>query len=279
MNLFFCECLRFFFRFNVFKPHFFGVYKRVILPLKLTNNLVVWRIVKGLKIKLKLVDWVQTNLFFLGEYEKTELDFVMKNLPKDALVIDVGANIGWYTLNLSRFLSQGKVLAFEPFSKNHLELQSNIEANQFKNIKVFQIGLGNKNEKLQIRYNSRDNNFGMASINLETYDYSEDIEVRRLDDFAEQIDLSKLKFVKLDIEGFEYEALQGMEEILKTYKPYLLIEQDENVLQSKTEEVVQKMDDFLKTIGYQKYIIDKRGTLIRTAHSAGFATTNYFYKT
>ncbi len=260
------------------KPHFFGVYKRIILPLKLTNNAVVWRHVNGIRIKLNLSDWVQTNLFFLGEYEKTELDFIMKNIPPDALVIDVGANIGWYALNLSKFLTNGQVMAFEPFSKNHLELKSNIEANQLKNIKVFQVGLGSKNEKQQIRYNSSDDNLGMASIKLETYDYSEEIEVKRLDDFVAQLDLKKLKFIKLDIEGFEYEALQGMEETLKTYKPYLLIEQDENVLQSKTTETVQKMDDFLEAIGYQKYRLDKKGALIKTGNTVSTETTNYFYK-
>lgn len=260
------------------KPHFFGVYKRFIVPLKLTHNIVVWRVVNGIKIKLNLSDWVQTNLFFLGVYEKTELDFVMKNLPKDALVIDVGANIGWYSLNLSRLLDQGQVISFEPFSKNHLELQSNIEANQLKNIKVFQIGLGNKNEKLQIRYNTDDHNLGMASINLATYDYSEDIEVKRLDDFVAQINLKKLKFVKIDIEGFEYEALLGMVETLKAHKPYLLIEQDKNVLQSNTVEVVQKIDDFLSEIGYQKFLINRSGTLVKINYLTSIEYTNYFYK-
>jgi FkbM family methyltransferase len=260
------------------KPHFFGVYKRFIEPLKLTHHIVVWREVNGIKIKLNLSDWVQTNLFFLGGYEKTELDFVMKNLPKDALVIDVGANIGWYSLNLSRFLNQGQVISFEPFSKNYLELQSNLEANRLKNIQVFRVGLGNVNEKLQIRYNSDDHNLGMASINLATYDYSEDIEVKRLDDFDAQMDLKKLKFIKLDIEGFEYEALLGMSETLKTYKPYLLIEQDENVLQSKSVEIVQKMDDFLRALGYQKFLINKSGTLVKVNYLTSKEYTNYFYK-
>lgn len=260
------------------KPHFFGVYKRIILPLKLTNNAVVWRYVNGIRIKLNLSDWVQTNLFFLGEYEKTELDFIMKNIPPDALVIDVGANIGWYALNLSKFLTNGQVMAFEPFSKNHLALVSNIEANQFKNIKVFQIGLGNKNEKLQIRYNSADDNLGMASINLATYDYSEDIEVKRLDDFTSQMDLTKLKFIKMDIEGFEFEALLGMTEILEKHKPLLLIEQDENVLQYKTPEVVEKLDDLLKAIGYKKYWIDGNGDLVRINGLTVSETTNYIYK-
>lgn len=260
------------------KPHFFGVYKRIILPLKLTNNAVVWRYVNGIRIKLNLSDWVQTNLFFLGEYEKTELDFIMKNIPPDALVIDVGANIGWYALNLSKFLTNGQVMAFEPFSKNHLALVSNIEANQFKNIKVFQIGLGNKNEKLQIRYNLADDNLGMASINLATYDYSEDIEVKRLDDFTSQMDLTKLKFIKMDIEGFEFEALLGMTEILEKHKPLLLIEQDENVLQYKTPEVVEKLDDLLKAIGYKKYWIDGNGDLVRINGLTVSETTNYIYK-
>ena len=278
MNLFICECLRYLFKFRSSKPHFFGVYKRVILPFNLTNNKIVWRSVNGIKIRLNLSDWVQTNLFFLGEYETTELDFIMKNIPSDALVIDVGANIGWYTLNLSKFLTNGQVMAFEPFSKNHLALQSNIEANQFKNIKVYQIGLGNKNEKLQIRYNSADHNLGMASINLTTYDYIEDIEVKRLDDFTSQMDLSKLKFIKIDIEGFEFEALLGMAEILGKYKPLLLIEQDENVLQSKTPEVVEKIDEFLKAIGYKKYWIDRNGDLVRLNGLTIKETTNYIYR-
>jgi hypothetical protein len=69
-----------------------------------------------------------------------------------------------------------------------------------------------------------------------------------------------------------------MSETLKTYKPYLLIEQDENVLQSKSVEIVQKIDDFLRALGYQKFLINKSGTLVKVNYLTSKEYTNYFYK-
>lgn len=278
MKLLICNLLRLCFKFNFLQKHFFGVYKKIIVPYKLTLNLQTTVLINNLKFKLSLQDWVQTNIFFLGGYEKIELEYLFKILKDDSLIIDVGANIGWYSINLATKLNKGKVYSFEPFSQNYNKLISHIEINKLNNVKPFKIALGQKKENLNINYNTNEDNLGMASINIKDFNVSERVDVVALDEFLKIDELNNLKFIKIDIEGFELEALLGMQKTLSKFKPMLLIEQDKNVLGDKSDEIINKIDVFLNGLGYIKYIITNNLELEKVCLNRNYNTTNFIFK-
>lgn len=91
-------------------------------------------------------DYISRKLLLFGGYEKNEIFNVCSLIQKGETVVDIGANIGLYSVFLSRSVgSTGEVLAFEPDPENLVLLQKNIEINKCKNIKVFPFALGDRN--------------------------------------------------------------------------------------------------------------------------------------
>ncbi len=133
-----------------------------------------------------------------------ELKVLKKIIKKGDTVIDVGANIGFYTLFFCSLVGKtGKVIAFEPESKNFDILKKNIEMNNLDNVTLHQKAVGSKNSKVKMKISD--------SIGSHQISNSGDIEVDciKLDNYV-----INANFVKIDAEGYEVEILKGMSKIL-----------------------------------------------------------------
>lgn len=256
------EIFRFLFRLAFFRKRYFGLYKRIIFPLNLFKG-VKRKYVDddNLVFELHLEDWIQQNIFFLGGYEKLELNLIKHSLQKGDVFVDIGANIGLYTLLASSLIGEeGKVLAFEPSTLNNERLRRNISLNKFENIVVEKVGVFDRDTQLAIYNNTKEANQGMVSSYLTEYSSSETIDAISLDNYLHRYPLPKINFIKMDIEGGEYPALLGMKNTLLKYKPTLLIEIDDEILQ-RTPYTSQQIFSYLKELGYKDYYIDSNGNL------------------
>ena len=167
---------------------------------------------------------VERSIYYTGTYEKGTL-YILKNILKEGDVfVDVGANIGLMSILASQVVSNsGKVFAFEP-NPNTLEiLKKNIELNEVSNIEASSYAIGSKIESSKIydRWNANRGSASLIKPDYETTSY--DINVIRLTDYFETRG-EKITAIKLDIEGYELEALKGALEILKKMSPMLIIE-------------------------------------------------------
>lgn len=168
-----------------------------------------------------------------GIYEKNVLDIITDNIKMDDVFIDIGANIGQHSLIVSRFCK--KVFSFEPISLLQQKINSNIEKNEFKNIVVMPFGLSN--EELNSEMIILTNHIGKSKPkyrNENEFDYlknhwdkkdgnklaTEPIELKKLDSFT----FESVDFIKIDIEGYEYFALQGAINTIKRYNPKIVLE-------------------------------------------------------
>jgi FkbM family methyltransferase len=126
-------------------------------------------------------------------------------------VVDVGANIGLYSLLLARLVDRsGSVLAFEPEPNLFAILRENCVSNNATNIVPFQCALGRANKVASFHrsaFNSGDNRLGHASVGHDAVE----VRVERFDDIQPD---SKPDFVKIDVQGHELAALSGMERAL-----------------------------------------------------------------
>lgn len=209
---------------------------------------MVVKSVNSLKLKLHLDDWIQQNLFFLNSYETTELKFLKNNLKSDSTFIDIGANIGLFSLTASNIIKNGKIVSFEPFSKNLDTFQTNISLNNKKNIKIEKIAIGAENGEINLYYNEKEQNLGMVSIHKTKDSNAEKTKLQTLDSYVENNAIQNIDFIKIDIEGNEFSALQGMASVLKKQNPVLLIE----ILTQKEKDLIVP---FLEKLGYQKYYL------------------------
>lgn len=157
-------------------------------------------------------------------YSRNDLIVFKLLLDQGDYFIDAGANIGWHTLFASKVVGEeGKVISFEPYSKNYELLVSNIEVNNFKNVVAEKYALSNKNEEQYISCSP--SNYG-DNIISDNPTNSEIINCITFDSYIEKnlIDSSKIKLIKMDIQGYEYYALQGMKKLIDEYQPNIILE-------------------------------------------------------
>lgn len=143
-----------------------------------------------------------------GIYEPFETEFVKRELKKGDVVLDIGANIGYYTLIFAKLVGEkGKVFAFEPEPTNFYLLKKNVEINGYKNVTLIQMAVSNKTEKLKL-YLSEVNKGDHRIYDSHNGRQFLEIEAVRLDDYFKNYN-EKIDFIKMDIQGAEGGAIQG----------------------------------------------------------------------
>jgi FkbM family methyltransferase len=170
------------------------------------------------------------------------------------IVIDVGANIGWYTLQCAKLVgSKGQVFAFEPVSENFELLKRNVAENNYKNISCVQKAVSNQVKKVTMELSSR---IGDHRIIQNTTSQKTTIQVdcTTLDIFFKE--KNKIDFLKIDAEGFDFFVLEGAKQIIEKnrnivifieFNPYLL-----NLNSVKPEILI----DFLRSHGFVLYDVE-----------------------
>jgi len=169
----------------------------------------------------------------LDKYEKYETNILLSQLNKNSVVVDVGANIGYYTLLAAKIAK--KVYAFEPDKEAFEILKKNVEGNHLKNVVLFNKAVGSENKKVGVVRNK--NNFGDSRVVK-----GNDIECVRLDEVIKE----KVDLVKIDVQGYEIEVLEGMKNMRV---PILLVEIDQkNIKKLNTKyKYVWSINDFAET--------------------------------
>jgi len=222
----------------------------------------------NLKFICYLNEHMSSQIFWKGSYSTSQLRFLNKVLKSDMVFIDIGANHGEFTLFVAKRVPKGKVIAFEPVSKLYKKLQENIAINNLQNIETYQIGIGSKKEKLKIytqaeKFIDGSINDGLPTLHphLKRNMFLEEIEVDTLDNvIGDKVD--RVDMIKIDIEGNELFALQGMTRILQKYRPTLLIEINKEMFENAGYKVMDVFS-FLSSYSYTFYRISDDGSINR----------------
>lgn len=244
---------KFILSFSFFKQKYFAFHKYIFNPYQLFKGVkkeVIYR--DSIRLTINLEDWIQQQIYFLGDYEKNEIDYLYSNLKKGNVFIDIGGNIGLFSLNASKIVgNEGKVIAFEAFTPNYNQFKNHISSNHFQNITLEHLAIADEKSFIEILYNDTYNNVGMASSFLQEYTAKERVESISLDEYVKQKNISKIDLIKIDIEGGEYAALKGMNEILTHYQPNILIEINNIALKSSNRSE-EELVSLLTEKGYRK---------------------------
>jgi len=198
---------------------------------------------------------IQQQLFWYGYYEKPVGNMLKKLLLPGRTFIDVGANIGYFSLLAAQHCPGAKIISLEPVSNSYKALLENIALNKFESIEALNFAAGDKEETSTI-YLSADDNTGMSSLQQpENYSgKSEMVKVTRLDQLATDLKLTSVDVVKIDVEGNELAVLKGMKHIMENFKPAILLELNPQTL---SRFGVQPADvlDYIKNLSYQPFIL------------------------
>ena len=158
------------------------------------------------------------------QYEPSDSSMMLRLMPESGTVLDVGANSGWYSLLYARYNSDLDIYSYEPIPKTFELLQRNIELNELNNIKIFNYGLSNVNDRITFYYYKEVS--GNASARKMTKEYENDLiecDVKKLDDICETFE-KPIEFIKCDVEGAEYLVIEGALGVISNDKPIIFLE-------------------------------------------------------
>jgi len=230
-------------------------------------------------------DHIGGAIIACGKYEKAFLDMTVKALTdltqgeefKDGICLDVGANIGNHALFYGRIFK--RVIAFEPNPIAYKLLEANILKNRTPNVSVCTVALGARKEKKVLSV--CDENLGMSSLshgggdNLEENESSNpilnfEIKIEVGDDLVNELigGQATISFVKLDVEGFEAEVLEGLRQTIIRHRPVIAIELNFLSFNEPAEHALKMLLD----LGYKDFYV------MESAHRIPNKFLNFVYR-
>lgn len=173
--------------------------------------------INGCKMFINPQDMVVSKkLVFDNAWEPFETEIFKREIKPGDVVVDLGANIGYYTLLAASLVGPGgKVYAFEPEPDNFALLKKNVEANRFPNVVLEQKAVSNQSGKLKLYVSDQNKGDHQIYASGERRSFVE-ISAVRLDDYFSGY-AGTVDIVKMDIQGAEGLALEGMEKLLARF--------------------------------------------------------------
>lgn len=200
-----------------------------------------------------------------GEYEPHVTRIFKDHVQAGMGVLDIGANIGYYSMIAASLVSDtGVVYAVEPNTNNVKFIELSKRENDFKNIKIINSAAGEDFDILSLNSSYSNGTTAHLSANQQTLMKSTVVACMPLDNLipAER----KIDLIKIDIEGFEYRALLGAKRLLSNWHPIIISEFSPDFMPLTGGNDGPTYLRFLFDLGYTASVIQKNGELLETGN-------------
>lgn len=197
-------------------------------------------------------------------YEALETAFLSKMISREAICVDIGANVGYFTMLMANSARTGSVHAFEPLPMNVALLKASIELNGFTNIHVNQCAVGDRKGEISFVQSADTAYSSLRDTGRKLAEHSIHVPMITLDEYVERVGITRVDVIKADVEGSEELVVDGAAKLLnnKAARPRLvLLELFNKNLQafgSSVAGVVQKMG----SLGYVPFVLNSQGHTI-----------------
>jgi len=229
--------------------------------------------IQGSKMLLNLNDaGISRELYFNGVHEPESTAQYKKELRPGMTIFELGANIGYYALIGAKAIGDtGRIIAFEPSPVNMETFRLNVALNDLNDrIATHQMGVGNSVGTMKFNVVNKGN---MSSFYKRKDDGEAeqvetiDVEVTTLDAFIEEHP-QEIDYIRMDVEGFEYEIFQGMQNLLKSeYAPEGFFIEIHSALLNENGHSCHEFVENLHAHGYEISVAKWRGKPEIAVHS------------
>jgi len=220
------------------------------------------------------VSWL---LFLDGTYEKSETELFKKIVKEGMTVVDLGANTGYYTLLAAKLVGEkGKVFAFEPEPRNFSVLMKTIQLNGYINVVAIQKAVSNKNGTARLILSDSDP--GQHSVYEKVGKDSIQVDITTMDTFWGNQGYPPIDVIKMDIEGAEMEALEGMGNLISNNSHLKIITE---LVRDRLERRGFSTLDFLNKLvelGFQLSVFTCCSQLVNYNNCQSVLSYNSYYK-
>jgi len=185
---------------------------------------------------------ISQELMRKGSHEPLSTKILMENVHEGMRIADVGANLGYFALQEAKAVGpKGVVYAVEPVPSNWFLLKQNVALNNLSNVEVYNLAIGDRDGVLDM-FLSGGSNWGSALRTTLNYDRKITVPCQRLDSLLK--DKGKVDLVRMDVEGYEANIVDGMTETLKQKGLILFMELHPLFARKRCETMLRKLDDY-----------------------------------
>lgn len=236
------------------------------------------KLINGSMISLDISEKTQRSIYSAKVYERNLTRFVVAHLTGGDTFIDIGANVGYFTLLAAQAVgSAGRVVACEPEHENFKLLERNIELNHYENVTPLRVAIGEGDGEVTLNINPL-NRGGNSVLPFNEYHsgkhyYKKDdierrfgpalqqrVPIKSLDGLISENQLAHIKIIKIDVEGYEEAVIKGAENILKDrVAEYFICE-------LSNKETRGNIIDTFKQSGYDACAMGSHGDIERTTN-------------
>ena len=216
------------------------------------------------RIQIDSDSYLERFYFFFGGNEPEVAHLIPRWLPPDGVAIDVGANIGLFTLVMAHTVKSGKgrVIAAEPDIQVFERLQQHLMMNGVDSVLLIKAALGSEAGRLILHtYRTDTPNGGGATLAPvqagDARTIAIEIPVHTLDDITREQRLKRLDLIKIDTEGWDFNVLRGGIEAIRRFQPAIIFEYTRGGW-SAAHASPEEAKRWLVDLGYDLYLIRRR---------------------
>jgi FkbM family methyltransferase len=190
---------------------------------KITFGKGLPKTVNGVKVKLP----AKYIRYFPSNYEAENFDFLKESIQPNSVVFDIGAHIGLFSIIAAKLIGNGaKIFAFEPAPSTQKVLNQTIAINHLQqNVIPVNAAMGKEPGSITffVSDDEADNSNSLVSYKEDRKLHGIEVKVDNIDHFAAAQKLTQIGFIKIDVEGAEYDTLRGGIHVFKTLRPNFIL--------------------------------------------------------
>jgi FkbM family methyltransferase len=162
-------------------------------------------------------DVVQGYIYYFGVWEPNLSAFINERLKEqpNRTFVDVGANVGYFTLIAARLLKNGGVVAIEPFPSIYKTLEANLQLNNINNVRLIPRAASDVDQNIQMFYGDPINEGATTSVAGKFKNEPVIVRGEPLSNLLTEQEIKSIRLIKIDVEGAEYSVIQGMRQIIQ----------------------------------------------------------------
>ncbi len=191
---------------------------------------------------IELISYYNEFQDYYPNCEMATKHWFVQNIKKDWVILDCGANIGYFSILFARLASDGHVYAFEPTSTYDMLIE-NLNHHRVKNVTALHMALGEQNGLLE------DAIFRIWGEEPERQEYP----FITIDEFIKKQNLSRLDCIKIDVDSFDFDVLRGAEKTLIDFNPFVMVELNHALI--KRNQANTQALEWLARLGYEQALV------------------------
>jgi FkbM family methyltransferase len=224
---------------------------------EMVNDGIAWLTGEDIAIYADSNSYIEWQILINGTYEDEINKLIRISLKPGENALDIGGNIGLQSIRMSQQAgASGTVLAFEPLTHLQERFKRNMDLNKCKNVRLLPYALALEEKTALFNADVKAWNQGAFSLraNNSTGGKEQRVVIKKGDNITEIQELVSLSLIKIDVEGFEYQVIQGLEATIRKHLPRIIFEYDANYW-TATGQDIKECHRFLTNMGYMFFQI------------------------